>query len=189
MLESIRQRLTSAAYHTLPESPQRRELIDGEIVVNPLLYSHQKVLGTIFLSLSQALQGRGELAFAPVGLHLEEGFDLESDLFWVSPQNTACSLGADARYFYGAPDLIIEVLSPTTAYRDTGIKYDLYEKHGVAEYWVIDPTGQQVLVYYREQNRFQRQGSFLSGQPFESAVLKLRIDTAPFFPPPPSGNG
>jgi Uma2 family endonuclease len=97
-------------------------------------------------------------------------------------------LGADGRYFYGPPDLIIEVRSPTTAYRDTGIKYDLYEKHGVAEYWVIDPTGQQVLVYQREENRFKRQGSFLSGQYFQSVVLNLRIETAPFFPPPRSRN-
>lgn len=74
-----------------------------------------------------------------------------------------CRLGEDG-YWYGAPDLVVEVLSPSTAHKDRGVKFDLYEKHGVREYWLVDPEGRYVEVYRREGERFDRAGVFAAGQ-------------------------
>ena len=70
-----------------------------------------------------------------------------------------------------APDLIIEVLSPATASDDRGLKYDLYEKNGVREYWLVDPDAHYVEVYVNRNGHFNRQGVFVEGKSFTSEVL------------------
>ena len=57
----------------------------------------------------------------------------------------------------GAPDFVAEILSPTTAKRDLGIKKDTYEKYGVKEYWLIDPKAENVTVYILKEGKYQLQ--------------------------------
>ena len=66
---------------------------------------------------------------------------------------------------------MVEILSPSTASDDRGIKYDTYEKYGVREYWLVDPEAKFVEVYRHEGGKFQRQGVYKPNQPFVSAVL------------------
>ena len=56
---------------------------------------------------------------------------------------------------YGAPDLVVEVLSPSTMTRDRGIKKDTYAKAGVREYWIVDPVSQSIEVYHLHEGRFE----------------------------------
>ncbi len=71
----------------------------------------------------------------------------------------------------GAPDLVIEVLSPGTARRDKKDKFSLYEKHGVREYWIIDPSEKLLEVWQLRDGRFSRLDVFGPGDPFTSLLL------------------
>ncbi len=157
-------------YAALPETNQIVELIDGEIIVNPPLDSHQDALGNIYTFLRQRLTV-GTLRMAPTGVYFDDTNSFEPDIFWVSPQNDHCILAADNRYWHGAPDLIVEILSVSTTSKDRGVKFDTYEKYGVREYWLVDPTAQFVEVYKHQNRIFNRVGLFEIGKTFESDVL------------------
>jgi len=175
MVDTVQTRMTSADYWKLPETNKIEELIDGEIIVTPTpLDIHQDKSGKIFTFLSVTVKG-GELRFAPTGVHFEDGYDFEPDIFWISPENDHCVLAPDGRYWHGAPDLIVEILSPSTAYRDRGVKFDTYERHGVREYWLVDPEAAFVEVYRLENGRFLRLGLFRAEQTFTSAILGIEV--------------
>lgn len=91
--------------------------------------------------------------------------------FANSIENNYCYLEEGGRYWHGAPDLVIEILSPSTASNDRGTKFDTYEKNGVREYWMVDPDAKFTEVYRHDGSRFERQGVFKPDQPFISAVL------------------
>lgn len=177
----VRERMTSADYRALPETNQIQELIDGEVVVNPPLDIHQLRVGSVYFMLRMLLKDRGSLRMAPTGIHFQEGHDYEPDVFWVSPENTTCALGSDGRYWHGAPDLIVEILSPTSGYRDYNTKFLMYEKHGVREYWIIEPTVQFVAVFRLINGDFIHQGDYEPGQTFPSEALGAVIDVAAIF--------
>ena len=177
----VKTRTTFAEYAALPESNQIVELIDGEIVVNPPLFRHQKALVKVIFSL-QFVSDNGEICVAPSGLKFDDGNSFEPDLFWVSKENTNCVLGSDGRYWYGGPDLVVEVLSPSTEANDRGHKFQTYQKYGVLEYWMVNPEAKFVEVYHLESQRLMQQGVYDAGQPFVSAVLRgVTIDTRTWF--------
>lgn len=72
---------------------------------------------------------------------------------------------------YGAPDLIVEALSPSTADNDFHKKYLIYEKYGVREYWIVHLEAKSVNVYRLQNGVFELQGTFGLGESFVSAVL------------------
>ncbi len=182
MSDMIKTKATFADYAALPESNQIIELIDGEIIVNPPLDAHQDVLGTIYVFLRQSLKG-GKLRMAPTGIYFDETNSFEPDIFWVSPQNEHCFLGDDNRYWHGAPDLIVEILSTSTASKDRGIKFDTYEQSGVREYWLVDPLSRYIEVYNNRQGVFTRLGLFEPDKTFVSEVLAgINVDVSVLFP-------
>jgi Uma2 family endonuclease len=174
MVAGAKIRVTFAEYAALPETNQIVELIDGEIVretvINLAPYAHRETLAKVKTFLVNELT-IGLLYNPPSGLHFEDGNSFEPDLFWISPENDQCFLEDDGRYWHGAPDLVIEILSPSTASNDRGSKFDTYEKNGVREYWMVDPDAKFVEVYRHDGSRFERQGVFKPDQPFISAVL------------------
>jgi Uma2 family endonuclease len=170
MVAQSKIRVTFAEYAAMPETNQIVELIDGEIVMNPPVDKHQKALWEIVATV-MPLMRNGEARFAPAGLHFDDGNSFEPDLFWVSADNNHCFLEEKGRFWRGAPDLVIEILSPSTASDDRGIKFDTYQKHGVREYWLVDPEAKFTEVYRHDGNKFERQGVFKPNQPFVSAVL------------------
>ncbi len=177
----VKTRVTFAEYDALPETNQIVELIDGEIVVNPPNFRHQKTLLQI-IAVLLTLKLEGELCVAPVGLHFDDGNSFEPDIFWVSRENTNCVLEPDGSYWRGAPDLVIEILSPSTASNDRGLKYETYERYGVREYWLVDPDAKFTEVYHHDGTKFARQGVFKAGQSFTSAVLNsATINTQNWF--------
>lgn len=174
-------RVTFEEYMALPETNQIVELIDGEIVVNAPVDKHQKTLWQIVATVSPFMN-TGEARFAPTELHFDDGNTFEPDLFWVSPENQQCFLEEKGRYWHGAPDLVIEILSPSTQANDRGIKFETYQRHGVREYWLVDPEAKFSEIYRHENGRFERQGVFKAGQSFGSAVLNnASIETKSWF--------
>lgn len=172
MPQMTRARTTAAEFAQLEETTLPTELIDGEIVVSPApIDEHQNVSGHHYLFLVAATADLGgAVRYAPSDVYLDDFNVVQPDLFWVSPTNERCSVGSDG-YWHGAPDLVIEIFSPSTRRRDKGVKFDLYEQHGVLEYWMVDLQDQYIEVYQREQNRLIRQGLYIPGQSFESSIL------------------
>lgn len=166
----VRERATFAEYDALPETNQIVELIDGEIVTSPPRDSHQRtLLKVVYTLIGFNLPGR--FCLVPSGLHFDDSNSFEPDLFWVRADSSDCVLEANERYWHGAPDLVIEVLSPSTAPDDRGIKFETYQKIGVGEYWLVDPEAKYTEVYQLEGGKFERQGVFKAAQSFVSAVL------------------
>ena len=132
----------------LPDDGNRYEAIGGELHVTPApSVRHQRIAMRLTLLLHEILveTSRGELFFAPTGVECpatEEG--VQPDLFFVS--NERRGIVADP-WIRGAPDLVVEILSPTTAGRDRGVTRKLYDRQGVSEYWIIDPESESVEVW------------------------------------------
>ncbi len=143
---------TYAEYLTWDEG--RWELIDGEVwdMTPAPSRRHQE----ISISLSSILYGlmkkRGCAVYtAPFDVRLSDTSENESyETFTVVQPDISIicdSNKLDDRGCVGAPDLIVEILSPSTAARDLKVKRALYEKHGVKEYWLVHPTDRMVMVY------------------------------------------
>jgi Uma2 family endonuclease len=122
----------------LPEDGQRHELLDGVHAVTPgPTYGHQHVLSRLFSALVEALKERSDLEVlsSPADLVLAPRTLVQPDLFVLRVDPEALPKGWQD---VGVPVLAIEILSPGTAARDRGIKRRIYQRAGVAEYWIVD---------------------------------------------------
>ncbi|MBC7813798.1 MAG: Uma2 family endonuclease [Burkholderiales bacterium] len=168
-------RMTLEEFKALPESNTFVEFIDGEVIVSPAPKDpHQEASIDLMRFLIQCqCTDEGTLRSAPTDLHL--GADVvQPDVFWVSGDSTNCILGQDG-YWHGGPDLVIEILSPSTAKRDRGRKYRLYEQHGVREYWLLDTVADFIEVYHLENGRFVMQDIYGLDETFTSPVLSNAV--------------
>ena len=150
---------TFADYLDLPDDGNRYEIIHGVLHVTPApTVSHQKVSARLHLLLAEWVRSRvgGELLYAPVDVHLTDDTNVQPDLLWIAPDRVAEIVGDRIR---GAPDLVIEILSPGTARRDRTIKRDLYAEHGVCEYWLVDIPQARVTMLRLEGSGFVEQAS------------------------------
>lgn len=142
--------------YALPDG-QRAELIDGQIYyMAPPSRIHQRIL----LSLSRIIadyidsnNGSCEVNIAPFAVFLSE-----NDINYVEPDiSVTCSPDKlDEKGCHGAPDWIIEIVSPSSKQRDYMIKLFKYRTAGVREYWIVDPEKQRVMVYGFENDTFEQ---------------------------------
>ena len=150
-------KLTYDDFVLFPDDGLRHELIDGEhyVTTAPIL-KHQKVLSNLHALIAPWLRNQpiGEVYFAPVDVVFSEFDVVEPDLLYVSNERAAEVL--KKANVQGAPELVVEVGSPTTRRRDETVKRALYERAGVSEYWVVDPELDVVRVYRRDGERFSR---------------------------------
>jgi len=132
----------------LPDDGNRYEAIEGDLYVTPApSLRHQTIAKRLFRALARILEGEGhgEVWFAPLGVWFPETDEgVQPDLVFVSGARRGIVAPEGLR---GAPDLVVEILSPTTAARDTGVKRRLYERHGVGEYWIVDAESAAVDVW------------------------------------------
>ncbi|WP_319941349.1 Uma2 family endonuclease [Niabella agricola] len=88
----------------------------------------------------------------------------------------------DDRGCIGAPDLVIEILSPGNTQKEMGIKFDLYEESGVKEYWLVEPQDKVVLVYLLKDGKFQGIKPFIETDEISSAVFpELKFNVRDIF--------
>jgi Uma2 family endonuclease len=130
------------------------ELINGEIVAkNHPTATHQRVLrrlSSVFdAHVSDA--NMGEVFFAPFGVVLGETTDVQPDLFVILDANLP-NLREDG--FFGAPDLVVEIISPSSLKHDRNTKFKLYERTGVGEYWIVDTKNKSIEVYSRVEGAY-----------------------------------
>lgn len=140
-------RFTYEDFLLFPEDGKRHEIIDGDHFVTPSPNTrHQSVSGKLFLAIGIYLQHRriGEVFAAPYDVVLSDEDIVEPDLLFVSAARSAIITDKNVQ---GPPDLVVEILSDSTRKTDEIIKRKLYERHGVAEYWIVDPELETIKVY------------------------------------------
>ncbi len=133
------------------DDTRREELFGGEVVMlaRPTI-NHNRIAFNIARIFAAYLDGKPCEAFADgVDLHLSENERYVPDGMIVCEPSKIQTDGV-----YGTPDLVVEVLSPSTAKNDKGRKKDVYEACGVREYWIVDPVNKSVEVYLQLNGRF-----------------------------------
>ncbi len=161
-------RMTAKAFFELPETNLPTELIDGQLIVSPAPIPDHQNASIELIILLRGLIPNGKLYHAPIDVYFDEANIVQPDILWVA-ENSLCFIG-DKR-LEGAPDLVVEILSPSTARRDKNKKFLLYEKHGVREYWLVDSQAQYIEVWRLEDGKFVPKGVFGPDETFVSAVL------------------
>ena len=148
----LKDRYTSEDYWNLPEG-ERAELIDGKFYdMAPPSRIHQKLVFTISRIIGNYIadhHGSCEVYPAPFAVNLDA-----DDRDWVEPDiSVICDPNKlTDRGCSGAPDLIFEIVSPSSRKLDYGIKNGIYSQSGVREYWIVDPIKERVTVYYYEED-------------------------------------
>ena len=141
---------TNLAYQSEEESWD--ELIGGKLVTlspRPMV-NHNFVAGNIYIIFANYLHGKNYTPFVcGTDLYLEEGERYVPDCMVVCDRNKIRANGV-----HGAPDLVVEVLSPSTAARDKSHKKRVYERCGVREYWIVSPVERSVEQYVLEEGQF-----------------------------------
>jgi Uma2 family endonuclease len=177
-------RLTYDDYAHFPDDGQRHELIDGEHVVTPApAFHHQRVSGRLFFALESYLRAHpvGILCFAPMDVILSDFDVVQPDLLFVSNERREV-LG---KWVHGAPDLAVEIVSPSSRRNDEVTKRRLFERVNVVEYWIVDPEVETVKIYRRaDDGGFPRVAEFAreSGAALTSALFPgFSLDLAELF--------
>ena len=140
-------KLTYREYQCFPQDGKRHEIIDGDHYVNPAPETYHQTLSRRIqfqLYTQIELQDLGEVFDAPTDVQLSETDIVQPDLIIVLRAKRTIITPTKIK---GTPDLIVEILSPSTAETDRGLKKELYCRSGVPEYWVVDPTEHVVEQY------------------------------------------
>lgn len=140
-------KLTYHDYLLLPEDSNRYEIIDGDLFMTPSPATrHQRISRRLLVCLDRFVQERrlGEVFDAPIDVLLSDTDVVVPDLVFVSRERTKIVTEKNIK---GAPDLLIEILSPSTAGRDRDIKMKRYAKFKVPEYWIVDPDACSVEIF------------------------------------------
>lgn len=167
-------KLTYDDYANLPDD-DRYELIDGELVlVASPSEIHQMIIINL-ISLMLSVHNRlGRLYCAPFDVVLTEHDVVQPDLLFVSSERLNIITSANVQ---GAPDLVIEILSPSTSRIDRTRKRELYERHGVKEMWLVEPEERKIWVLLLNDGNLEIVGEYGEGQHFSSDTLGgLTID-------------
>jgi Uma2 family endonuclease len=152
---AYRVKLTYEDYRLFPDDGRRHELIGGEHYVAPApRKQHQRAVSNLHIDLGGFVRehGLGSVYPAPFDVVLSDEDVVQPDLLFVSRERA--SIEEEAGIF-GAPDLVVEVLSDSTRNMDEGVKLKLYELFGVRECWLVDTSLESVKVY-----RLSSEGSF-----------------------------
>ena len=164
-------KFTCEDYRTAPDD-KRYELLDGDLLMTPAPnLKHQEVQCRLGRRLAQFVEERalGKFFFAPCDVVLSDTDVVQPDLLFVSRERAHLLRGGDA--VRGAPDLVVEILSPATADRDRGYKRTLYARHGVREYWLVDPAAGTVWIHRPRDGALAVARTFGRGRTLRSPLL------------------
>ncbi len=167
-------KLTHSDYLLLPEQ-DRRELIGGEFHVVPApSIRHQDVLANLGFGLREYVRsnGLGKVMLAPVDVVLSEEDVVQPDILFISSARLGILTEDNVR---GAPDLVIEILSQSTADRDKQLKLGLYAKFGVKEYWIVDHEEESVRVLELGSHGYDSVRTYTTGKASSSVLAGFAI--------------
>lgn len=171
LITEDKKKYTAADYEMLEEGAPF-QLINHDLVMSPSpSLIHQNVL----FEISEAIilfgieHGRkGKWYYAPTDVHFDEGSIVQPDIIFILNERLQDVVKDKIK---GAPDLVIEILSPSNAYYDLRQKKDIYEKYGVKEYMIIDPIAQNAEVHILKDHVFQLHKKAQATEVLNSVVL------------------
>jgi Uma2 family endonuclease len=168
--------LTYDDLQSFPEDNLRRELIDGELIVTAAPSTrHQKAVVALVVRLDRYREEHGGEVFpAPTDVYFSQSNVVEPDVLFVKQENVA---RVEKRFVRSAPDLVVEVSSPTTRKLELVRKLELYERFSVPEYWYVDLDADRVESYRLQGGRYGAPVFLGRGEILESPQLPgLRIE-------------
>ena len=167
---NTKNKFTYEDYKNTPDDT-RYELLDGELVEMPSPKEiHQRLvlsLGTLFNVFVSARQ-LGRVYIAPFDVVLSDTIVVQPDLMFISNERSHIITEDNIQ---GAPDLVIEILSPSNADNDRIRKREFYEQHGVTEYWIFDPDARNITILLLGENGYELASIYGEGQTLTSPTL------------------
>ena len=170
-MKSAMTKMTYDQYCLLPEDRNQYELFDGELVMTPSPSArHQDIVLTLATKLAAHIgkYSLGKLYVSPLDTIFDEYTVLQPDILFVSRERVAAIV---KERIEGSPDLVVEVLSPSTFHKDIRRKMRVYSQFGVREYWIVDPEEQTMELYQRVGEKLELDRRFASQETFQSSLL------------------
>jgi Uma2 family endonuclease len=160
-------------WENLPEGTMC-QIINNALVMSPSpLDIHQVVIQEIFVEISLLLRKTkiGYVRISPYDVHLSESNILQPDICFISEENKGL---IEKKGLVGAPDLVIEILSPGTKKYDLSDKKEIYQNYGVKEYFIVEPTNKKVKSFVLKNNKYIESTETMGI--IKSALLKANIE-------------
>lgn len=165
-------------YLRTPED-KRYELIGGELIMVPApTMKHQEIsieLSYLLMKYNKE-NDMGKFYVAPTDVYLDDENVVQPDILFVSKERSEIITEANVK---GAPDLVVEILSPSSAYSDLVKKKALYARFGIKEFWVVAPDEKTVETFLLEGNTYRTSQSFseadnLTSNMFPGLIIELK---------------
>ena len=181
VVQVTKKKFTYEDYAKTPEG-ERYELLDGELIMAAapnMAHQHtQANLGGEFYRFVRD-SDLGSVYFSPTDVYLSDTDVVQPDLVFFSKERSHIRTGKNIR---GAPDIVVEILSPSTSTYDWGYKKELYAKYGVKEYWLADPYAKQIIVMLLKDGRYEIVAVYREGDTLRSPTLEgLELDLGRIF--------
>ena len=169
-------------YIEMPYDGKRYEIINGELIMPPAPNTiHARVSKRIYKKLLKYSQDEsiGEIFYSPIDVILEDTNVVQPDLLFIFKERSHIIKEENIK---GAPDFIIEILSPLTAYYDLIEKKEMYARFGVKEYWIVDPKKQRIEIHLNKENIFElRQRLDKEGEAKSDVLKGFQVDVKEIF--------
>ncbi len=161
---------TERDYFSLPETNRIVELSNGRLIITPApTTEHQEVSSKLYLLIGNFVLSNnlGKACYSPLDVRLLPGTIRQPDILFMSNEHK----DRITERYWGVPDLVMEILSESTKKTDRTDKFSEYEKAGVPEYWIVDPSEGVIEVYVLDLKSYRIMGKWGAGEVAHSKVL------------------
>ena len=153
------------------EDDKRYELINGRLEEMPApTTEHQRILGRLYKTLDEFVERArlGDVLISPIEVVLSKSTVIQPDILFVSKER----LGVVKDRIFGPPDLVVEIVSPSSYVKDRYEKFRIYEKYGVKEYWIVLPREKVIEVWCLRDGKYVLHTVAVEKGEVESCILK-----------------
>ncbi len=171
VVEKMTKKYTYEDYCKISDD-KRYELIKGELLMTPSpVTKHQRISRRLESILDNFITKNqlGELFYALYDVHFDNENVVQPDILFISKDRSGI---VGEKNVQGAPDLVVEIISENSAYRDMVQKKKLYAKFGVKEYWIVIPEGEEIEIYTLKDNTYQLYKAYSKDNTLESPLLR-----------------
>lgn len=179
-MEILERKYTFEDYLNLPEG-SNYQLINGELIMAPAPeIKHQQVSKKLFFILYQNVEqtGKGFVFYSPIDVLIDSYNVFQPDIVVILKEN---EYKIKQKFIEGAPDVVIEIISPSTAYYDLVEKKERYLKAGVKEYWIVDPKVKSVEILKNETGNFITLSKAVIKGVILSEIVDLKFEISEIF--------
>jgi len=170
-------------YRELPNDGKTYQVIGGKLFMTPAPSTrHQDISGNLGFIIRRFVKehSAGKVYNAPINVVFSSVNVVQPDIVFISRNRLRI---IKEKAIFGAPDWIIEILSPSSDKIDIKLKKDLYEHFGVREYWIIYPDDEKLEVYLLKEGKFKLRGTFSKNETVEVNVIEnLKVNLKEIFP-------